>query len=97
LPTAMTFFAAINGQQVGPLDVAALTAKAREGAINRQTLVWRQGMASWAAATPQPDIPTVPTVEPKAPPAGRQFPCGNCGARLDFDPAARSLKCPFCG
>ncbi|HET6573717.1 MAG TPA: hypothetical protein VFG68_08965 [Fimbriiglobus sp.] len=37
-----------------------------------------------------------PTVT-NAPPAGRKFPCPQCGARLDFDPSARGLKCPFCG
>src|SRR5262245_52089442 len=37
-----------------------------------------------------------PTVT-KAPPAGRKFPCKNCGAKLDFDPAAKALKCPYCG
>ena len=34
--------------------------------------------------------------ERPAPPAGRKFPCPSCGARLDFDPAARGLKCPYC-
>jgi predicted RNA-binding Zn-ribbon protein involved in translation (DUF1610 family) len=33
----------------------------------------------------------------KAPPTDRKFPCAACGAKLDFDPASRSLKCPFCG
>jgi DNA-directed RNA polymerase subunit RPC12/RpoP len=47
-------------------------------------------------------IPVAPPVEKdptvsKAPPAGRKFPCANCGARLDFDPKARGLKCPYCG
>jgi DNA-directed RNA polymerase subunit RPC12/RpoP len=37
-----------------------------------------------------------PTVT-KAPPAGRKFPCPSCGARLDFDPSSRGLKCPYCG
>lgn len=37
-----------------------------------------------------------PTVS-SAPPAGRKFPCPSCGARLDFDPSARGLKCPYCG
>ncbi len=37
-----------------------------------------------------------PTVT-KAPPAGRKFPCPQCGARLDFDPSERGLKCPYCG
>jgi DNA-directed RNA polymerase subunit RPC12/RpoP len=40
---------------------------------------------------PQPPVVT------KAPPAGKQFPCKKCGARVDFDPAAHALKCPYCG
>lgn len=44
-------------------------------------------------ATPKAEI-----VPPRpAPPEGRKFPCPSCGARLDFDPAVRGLKCPFCG
>jgi DNA-directed RNA polymerase subunit RPC12/RpoP len=51
---------------------------------------------------PEPEVYAVqpeqkpPTVT-KAPPAGRKFPCPQCGARLDFDPAAQGLSCPFCG
>ncbi|CAN5315920.1 hypothetical protein BH11PLA2_BH11PLA2_00090 [soil metagenome] len=37
-----------------------------------------------------------PTVS-RVPPAGRKFPCPQCGARLDFDPTQRGLSCPFCG
>jgi DNA-directed RNA polymerase subunit RPC12/RpoP len=37
-----------------------------------------------------------PTVT-RAPPAGRKFPCPQCGAKLDFDPSARALACPYCG
>ncbi|MEI7767753.1 MAG: hypothetical protein WCJ97_09995 [Phycisphaerae bacterium] len=33
----------------------------------------------------------------KAPPTGRMFPCGKCGAKLEYDPAQRNLKCPYCG
>lgn len=32
-----------------------------------------------------------------APEQGRKFPCKQCGARLDFDPTQRALKCPYCG
>ena len=32
-----------------------------------------------------------------APADGRKFPCKQCGARLDFDPSERALKCPYCG
>jgi membrane protease subunit (stomatin/prohibitin family) len=44
------FFAGINGQQVGPLDMNALHAKIQSGEITRDTLVWRQGMPSWTQA-----------------------------------------------
>ncbi len=49
---------------------------------------------------PAPKPPTAtaqPVPSPKQPPAGRKFPCPACGARLDFDPAIRGLKCPYCG
>lgn len=45
---------------------------------------------------PHSDGPAEPT-EPKGPPAGRKFPCRQCGAKLDFDPAARGLRCTYCG
>src|SRR5205814_7102231 len=48
---------------------------------------------------PTPDGPRV-AKEPsltKAPPAGKLFPCANCGAKVEFDPRTRSLKCPYCG
>lgn len=51
-----------------------------------------------------PPIPTAtepPVVNPpvlsKAPPAGKLFPCAKCGAKVEFDPRSKSLKCPFCG
>src|SRR5262245_34785625 len=44
-------------------------------------------------APPEAKAPTVT----RAPPAGRQFPCPQCGARLDFDPKAQALQCPYCG
>lgn len=37
------------------------------------------------------------SAEEPAPKSGRQFPCPSCAARLDFDPAAKGLKCPYCG
>jgi DNA-directed RNA polymerase subunit RPC12/RpoP len=35
--------------------------------------------------------------QPQAPPQGKKFPCEKCGAKIEFDPASRSLKCPYCG
>lgn len=46
-----------------------------------------------------PPMPGNPNDAPpgrKNPPAGRKFPCAKCGARLDFNPSAGQLKCPYC-
>ncbi|MBP3954523.1 SPFH domain-containing protein [Gemmata sp. G18] len=56
LPTAVTFHAAINGAQAGPFDLAALAAHINSGTINRTSLVWRAGMAGWAAAETVPEL-----------------------------------------
>jgi hypothetical protein len=50
LPGAVMFHAAINGAQAGPFGLDALAAKVKEGAISRETLVWKPGMANWTAA-----------------------------------------------
>jgi DNA-directed RNA polymerase subunit RPC12/RpoP len=44
----------------------------------------------------EPPVAKAPTLT-KAPPAGKLFPCANCGAKVEFDPRSRSLKCPYCG
>ena len=53
---------------------------------------------------PTPKIRVAKLLDPKpepaeepAPKTGRQFPCLSCAARLDFDPTAKGLKCPYCG
>jgi len=56
LPNAGTFFAAINGAQAGPFDMAGLQSQVRDGKITRGTLVWKQGMANWAAAESVPEL-----------------------------------------
>jgi DNA-directed RNA polymerase subunit RPC12/RpoP len=43
------------------------------------------------------DSPAPIPTGPKAPPAGKLFPCAQCGAKVEFDPRTRSLKCPYCG
>jgi hypothetical protein len=39
----------------------------------------------------------MPDTDEKTSRGGRKFPCPQCGARLDFDPAVSGLKCPYCG
>src|SRR5262245_16627037 len=42
-----------------------------------------------------------PSIEPPEPPvtsAGqKRFPCGQCGAKLEYKPGSTVLKCPYCG
>lgn len=70
LPSASpAFFAAIGGVQGGPFDMATLSSKIRDGSLTRSTLVWKQGMAAWAAADSvaelQPLFAAVPPPLPK--------------------------------
>jgi membrane protease subunit (stomatin/prohibitin family) len=50
LPGAVSFHVAINGQQAGPFDMATLQAQLASGQLRRDSLVWKAGMAQWAAA-----------------------------------------------
>jgi membrane protease subunit (stomatin/prohibitin family) len=59
LPGAVAFFIAPGGRQEGPFDLAALASKVQAGILTRQTLVWRQGMANWAAAETVPELQQV--------------------------------------
>lgn len=72
LPNALMFHVAVNGQQAGPYDLNTLAQMAAQGQLTRDTLVWRQGMANWAAAGSMPELgnlfaatpPPVPPVPP---------------------------------
>ncbi|MBT6764628.1 MAG: DUF4339 domain-containing protein, partial [Prolixibacteraceae bacterium] len=44
------FFAVINSQQAGPFDLNTLKQMAMQNQLNKDTLVWREGMANWQAA-----------------------------------------------
>jgi membrane protease subunit (stomatin/prohibitin family) len=73
------FYAAIDGQQVGPLDLNALRQQSAAGKVTPQTLVWKQGMANWTPAGQVMELnsvfgaapPPIPG-QPQTPPAGPQ-------------------------
>lgn len=50
IPGVVQFFIALNGQQQGPYDMTALRALVTQGVLTRDTLVWKQGLASWMKA-----------------------------------------------
>lgn len=69
LPGAKNFFVAVNGQQQGPFDLGALTQRAQQGQLTRETLVWSQGMANWAPAGQVSDLAQLfASVPPPMPP-----------------------------
>ena len=49
VPT-VAYHVAVNGQAAGPYDLATLTSMAANGTFNKDSLVWKQGMAEWTAA-----------------------------------------------
>jgi membrane protease subunit (stomatin/prohibitin family) len=70
LPATATFYAAIGGKQAGPFDMAALKTLVQEGKVTRDSLVWKQGMANWAAASTLPELAGVfAAAPPPLPPA----------------------------
>ena len=72
-PSTQPFFAAINGQQAGPFDPGTLGTMAMQGQVTRDTLVWRQGMASW---TPAGQVPELGRIFPPPMPGGAGGPGG---------------------
>jgi membrane protease subunit (stomatin/prohibitin family) len=71
LPTAVSYFVAIDGKQTGPYDMATLATQARSGSLTRSTLVWKQGMAGWVAAEAVPELQSLfGAVPPPVPPVG---------------------------
>lgn len=59
VPPALTFFVVVNGQQAGPYDVATLKNMVTQNQLTKETLVWRDGMANWAAAGQQAELTSI--------------------------------------
>ncbi len=49
MPTQVMYYYAVNGAQQGPVTLDQLRALFAGRTINRESLVWKQGMANWAA------------------------------------------------
>jgi membrane protease subunit (stomatin/prohibitin family) len=63
------FFLAVDGQQQGPFNTTALEQMARQGALTRDTLVWKQGMPAWIKAGEVTDLDTLfGAIPPPLPP-----------------------------
>jgi membrane protease subunit (stomatin/prohibitin family) len=69
VPGAVSYFIAVGGQQSGPFDLITLKQMAAQGQINKETLVWKQGMDQWSAAGTQPELSNIfGSIPPPLPP-----------------------------
>jgi membrane protease subunit (stomatin/prohibitin family) len=65
LPTAQ-YNVAVNGQTTGPFNMEQLAVMVQSGQLNAQTMVWKAGMAGWAAAGAVQEL--APLFAPPPPP-----------------------------
>lgn len=56
LPTQAVIWVALDGQQSGPYDQAALANLKAQGKLTPSSLVWKEGMANWLEASALPDL-----------------------------------------
>jgi hypothetical protein len=49
MPQAVQYFYAANDQQAGPVGFEQLSVLFANRTINKDSLVWKQGMANWTA------------------------------------------------
>lgn len=73
-PPILQVYVAANGQQNGPFDINTLRQMAKSGQLTRDSLVWMDGMGSWASASTVATIAgvfgaTPPPLPPPLPPA----------------------------
>ena len=93
----MNWYYAAGGQQQGPVDDAQLDALIQAGTVTQDTLIWREGMASWqplrqarpsAGGSSAPAAPSVaaPPIAGGAAASGEVV-CAECGKMFTRDNA----------
>lgn len=58
-PPKLIYFAVVNGEQNGPMDMDALKQLASQRQFTRESLVWREGMNNWRPASELPELNSV--------------------------------------
>ncbi|MET1258389.1 SPFH domain-containing protein [Flagellimonas sp. DF-77] len=56
MPTQVLYYYAVNGTQQGPVGMDQLKALFANRTINKESLVWKQGMANWSALQEVPEL-----------------------------------------
>jgi uncharacterized RDD family membrane protein YckC len=88
----MAWYYSDGGQQAGPVEDAQLEQLLQSGRIQPETLVWREGMASWKpysqVRSGAGDASEPPVMVAEAPPpgaAGGQAVCAECGGVFNLE------------
>ncbi|GAB3930218.1 SPFH domain-containing protein [Mucilaginibacter myungsuensis] len=63
-PAPVEFHVAVDGKSVGPRSLSEIDAMISNEAITRDTLVWKKGMAGWAAASTVAELADLFSNEP---------------------------------
>jgi uncharacterized RDD family membrane protein YckC len=85
----VTWYYANGGQQLGPVDEAALDDLVRQGVVRSETLVWKAGMPAW-----QPHGTARP--QAAAPPPEMRF-CSECGRQFPVNQLSNVSGSLICG
>ena len=56
LRNSSIFFVILDGKQAGPFSEADMTRMIAEGAVTRETYVWKAGMSNWAFCENVPEV-----------------------------------------
>jgi membrane protease subunit (stomatin/prohibitin family) len=67
-PMQSQYFVAVNGAQTGPFGLPQLQAMIQSGQFTKQSLIWKQGMAGWAAAGAEVELAALFGAMPPPPP-----------------------------
>lgn len=85
----MNWYYAINHQQQGPVTEAQLRALAKDGVVTGDTLVWREGLASWqpwrtVGGPVMPPVPAEAIAAPDATPTATPQPVRPVTAEFEY-------------
>lgn len=53
------FYVAVDGKAAGPFELASLSAMASTGTLRSSSLVWKEGMGAWRAASDVPELKAI--------------------------------------
>lgn len=70
IPPTRTYYVAVEGHQTGPFSLAEINNKISAGDVNRDSLVWTQGLSEWVSADKAPKLAQAFSNQPPPLPKG---------------------------